>query len=87
VGTKCNRDAVGARAYVYVGGRRLSGEIQTGSSFISQSDSRLHYGLAADLRYDRIEVQWPGGARETLPGGAANRIVVIRQASGTLGRE
>jgi len=46
-----NRDAIGERAYVYVGGRRLSGEIQTGSSFLSQSDSRLHYGLAADIRY------------------------------------
>ena len=87
VGTKSNRDAVGARAYVYVGGRRLSGEVQTGSSFISQNDSRLHYGLAADLKYERIEVQWPGGARETFPGGAANRIVVVREGSGRLGHE
>ena len=56
-GTKCNRDAVGARAYVYMGPRRLSGEVQTGASFLSQNDSRLHYGLASSDRYDRIE--WP----------------------------
>ena len=83
VGTKSNRDAIGARTYVYAGGRRLSGEVQTGASFLSQNDSRLHYGLAADARYDRIEVQWPGGARETFPGGAANRIIVVKQGSGS----
>jgi hypothetical protein len=82
-GVKCNRDAVGARAYVFVGGRRLSGEVQTGTSFLSQNDSRLHFGLADDASYQRIEVQWPGGKRETFGGGAANRIVVVEQGKGT----
>ena len=82
-GVKCNRDAVGARAYVFVGDRRLSGEVQTGSSFLSQNDSRLHFGLADDARYQRIEVQWPGGQRETFDGGPANRIVVVEQGKGT----
>jgi hypothetical protein len=81
-GTKANRDAIGARAYVYAGGRRLSGEVQSGASFLSQNDARLHYGLGADARYDRIEVRWPGGWRETFPGGAANRFVALKQGSG-----
>jgi hypothetical protein len=83
VGVRCNRDAIGARAYVHVGGRRLSGEVQTGSSYVSQNDPRLHFGLADDARYDRIEVAWPGGERESFPGGEANRIVVIKQGTGT----
>ena len=83
VGTKCNRDAVGARAYVYVRGRRLSGEVQTGTSYISQNDPRLHFGLGDDQAYDRIEVQWPGGVRETFPGGKANRIIELKQGAGT----
>jgi hypothetical protein len=83
IGTKCNRDAVGARAYVYVANRRLSGEIQTGTSYLSQNDSRLHFGLAGDTSYKRIEVQWPGGQRETFEGGSANRIVVLKQGAGT----
>jgi hypothetical protein len=83
VGVKCNRDAIGARAYVYVGGRRLSGEVQTGSSYVSQNDPRLHFGLADDARYDRIEVAWPGGEHESFAGGEANRIVVIKQGTGT----
>ena len=78
-----NRDAVGARVSVFVGGRRLSGEVQTGSSYVSQNDPRLHFGLAGDDRYDRIEVAWPGGAREVFPGGAANRIVLLEQGTGT----
>jgi hypothetical protein len=48
IGVKCNRDAVGARAYVYVGARRLSGEVQTGASYLSQNDPRIHVGLADD---------------------------------------
>jgi hypothetical protein len=81
-----NRDAVGARAYVFVGDRRLSGEVQTGASYLSQHDPRLHFGLADDASYQRIEVQWPGGAREVFPGGAANRIVVLKQGMGTPAR-
>lgn len=84
VGVKCNRDAVGARVYVYVGNRRISGEIQTGSSFISQNDPRVHIGLANDASYERIEVQWPGGSREAFPGGKANQIVVLTQGTGAL---
>src|SRR5262249_13267471 len=75
VGVKCNRDALGARAYLYVGDRRLSGEVQGASSFVSQNDVRLHFGLGADTRYARIEVQWPGGEREAFPGGDGNRVV------------
>jgi hypothetical protein len=86
VGVKCNRDAVGARVYLYAGGRRLSGEVQTGSSFLSQNDPRLHFGLADDARYDHLEVQWPGGARERFEGGAVNRIVVVKQGGGALVR-
>jgi hypothetical protein len=82
VGVKCNRDAVGARVYVYVGTRRISGEVQTGSSFISQNDPRIHIGLADDTTYERIEVQWPGGEREAFPGGKANQIIVLKQGTG-----
>jgi hypothetical protein len=83
VGVKCNRDAVGARAYVYIGGRRISGEVQTGSSFLSHNDPRLHIGLADDTNYQRIEVQWPGGPRETFPGGKANQILTLKQGTGS----
>jgi hypothetical protein len=81
-GVKCNRDAIGARVYVYAGDRRISSEVQTGTSFISQNDNRQHFGLGDATAYDRIEVLWPGGPRETFPGGKANRIVSLKQGTG-----
>src|SRR5207244_8333396 len=83
VGVKSNRDAVGARVYMYVGNRRISAEVQTGTSFLSQNDPRLHFGLADDISYERIEVQWPGGQREVFPGGKANQIVVLTEGTGS----
>jgi len=83
VGTTSNRDAIGARAVVYVGGRHVSGEVQSGTSYISQDDTRLHFGLADDATYDRIEVKWPGRDKEIFPGGEANSIVTLTQGSGS----
>jgi enediyne biosynthesis protein E4 len=82
VGTRANRDAIGARVYIYAAGRRLSGEVQSGSGYISQNDSRLHFGLGDSAAYDRLEVQWPGGDREVFRGGASNRVVTVTQGSG-----
>jgi enediyne biosynthesis protein E4 len=82
VGAGGNRDAVGARAFVTAGTRTISSEVQTGSSYLSQNDARMHFGLADADRYDRIDVQWPGGEREVFPGGAADRIVVLEQGKG-----
>lgn len=82
VGTTSNRDAIGAGARVVAGERRVSGEVQGASSFLSQNDPRLHFGLGALTRYDRIEVRWPGGALEQFPGGEANREVVLTQGTG-----
>jgi hypothetical protein len=83
VGVKANHDAIGARVSVHVGDRRISGEIQTGTSFLSQNDPRVHIGLADDATYQRIEVLWPGGAREVFPGGKANQILVLTEGTGT----
>ena len=48
--------------------------------------ARLHFGLADDARYDRIEIAWPGGEREAFPGGAANQVVTLKQGGGTVVR-
>jgi hypothetical protein len=69
-----------------VGKRRISGEIQTGSSFLSQNDPRVHIGRADGAGYERIEVQWPGGQTEVFPGGTANQIVTLKQGTGTVAK-
>ena len=64
-------NAFGAR--VQVNGQ--TGEVQSGGSYLSHSDSRLHFGLGEAARHDEIVVRWPNGRTGQFPGGAANRIV------------
>jgi hypothetical protein len=75
-------DALGARVRVQVAGRWLHAEVLGGSSYLSQSDPRIHFGLADNDRYQAVEVRWPTGEREQFPGGAANRTVMLRQGTG-----
>jgi hypothetical protein len=86
VGTRSNRSAIGARVTVSVSGRRLIDEVRSGGSFCSQSDLRIHVGLGAQKRADRIEVAWPSGAAETITGVDADQLVVIREGGGVVRR-
>ena len=75
-------DAIGARVRVQAGGRWLHGEVLGGSGYISQSDPRLHFGLGESTAYEALEVRWPTGERERFPGGAANRLITLKQGTG-----
>ncbi len=86
VGTRSNTDALGARIAVALGPRTVSGEVQGGSSFLSQNDARVHVGLGDAGRYDGIDVRWPSGDREHFAGGAANQIVTITEVPARRGR-
>src|SRR5438046_7201293 len=58
-GTKSNRLAIGARIKVIAGGMTQTDEIHSGGSYLSQNDLRLHFGLGAATRIDRVELFWP----------------------------
>jgi enediyne biosynthesis protein E4 len=60
------RDAIGARIKVKVGGRILVDEVRSGSSFISNNDMRVHFGLGAATKIDSVEVRWPSGLVEAF---------------------
>jgi hypothetical protein len=78
-------DAIGAHVRVQVAGRWLHGEILGQSSYLSQSDPRLHFGVGESNTFQAIEVRWPTGELEQFPGGATNRLVVVRQGTGRIG--
>jgi len=59
VGTKSNRDAMGARIRVVAGGLSQIREIAGGGSYLSQSDLRANFGLAKTSRVESVEVTWP----------------------------
>ena len=79
VGSRSNRSALGAKARASAGGRWQSDEVRSGGSYLSQNDLRLHFGLGASARVDRIEIAWPSGIRQTLRDVTADRIVVIEE--------
>ena len=81
-GETSNRSAIGARVTIQVGSRRQVAEVRSGGSYISHSDTRVHFGLGTATSVDRITVRWPNGTLETLGPAAADRFYVVREGSG-----
>jgi hypothetical protein len=83
VGTKSNRDGIGARILVKAGTRTLVDEVRSGSSYISNSDMRVHFGLGAVTKIDRVEIHWPSGLTERFADLTADAIQTVKEGSGT----
>jgi hypothetical protein len=75
VGTKSNRDAIGALVRIYYGGKYSSLTVKSGSSYLSQSELPLTFGLGSRDTIDRAVVEWPSGLKETLTNLKAGRYV------------
>ncbi|HEX6203280.1 MAG TPA: CRTAC1 family protein [Thermoanaerobaculia bacterium] len=73
VGTKSNREAIGARVKLTAGGRDRWSFVDGGNGFASQSSRRRHFGLGDAEKADAVEVLWPSGARQTFRDLAAGR--------------
>ncbi len=84
VGTKSNRDGVGALVKVVAGDLAQFDRVRTGGNFISGNDMRLHFGLGKYEEVDLIEVQWPSGAVDRLTRVSANQIIVIQEGTGLI---
>jgi enediyne biosynthesis protein E4 len=82
VGTASNRDAVGAKVKLTAGDLRQYDHVRAGGSFLSGNDLRLHFGLGQRPTIDSIEIQWPSGKTDRLPGIKANQILTVREGSG-----
>jgi enediyne biosynthesis protein E4 len=82
VGTSGNRDAVGARVTVIVGGRGRTKVRVGGSSYLSASDPRLLFGVGEGLRVDQVEVRWPNGRLERFSGFAVRQYVTLKEGEG-----
>ncbi len=82
VGTRSNRDAIGARVLMTIGSSTQVREVKAGSSYLGQNDTRVHFGLGPALRADRLEVRWPNGHSETFQQVQANAIVTIVEGEG-----
>ncbi|HLK04807.1 MAG TPA: CRTAC1 family protein [Candidatus Acidoferrum sp.] len=96
IGTKSNRDGIGAKIRVQAdaplaegtrGKRILVDEVRSGSSFDSNNDMRLHFGLGfgglgSATKVDWVEVRWPSGLTERFEGLAVDGIRTVKEGSG-----
>jgi hypothetical protein len=83
-GVQSNRSGIGARVTVEAGGRAQVQEVRSGSGYASQPDLRLHFGIGDAEAVDRIQIQWPSGAAETVTGVAANHVYLLREGAGVV---
>ena len=81
-GTKSNRDGIGAKVTVVAGGHKFVQEVRSGSSYISNNDMRLHFGLGSSALVDRIEIRWPNGNTESFPRSNADVFVTLIEGRG-----
>jgi hypothetical protein len=82
IGTRSNRAAIGARVVLRTSGVPQLGEVRAGSSYLSQNDLRLHFGLGSAKTIDSIRIRWPSGREESLNNLAADAIYTIVEGKG-----
>jgi hypothetical protein len=83
---KSNRDGIGARITMKAGSRLFVDEVRSGSSYDSNNDMRVHFGLGAATKIDSVEVRWPSGLLERFENVTVDAIHTLKEGSGTLAR-
>lgn len=87
IGTRSNRSAIGTRIRVVADGRAQIDEVMSGSSYYSQNDLRLHFGLGAAKKVDLLEVAWPSGGKVSFKDLEPNQLLVINESNGIVRRD
>ena len=86
IGTKSNRDGVGARVKVSAGDLVLYDQRKGGMSYQSAQDPRLHFGLGQRTNVDSIEITWPSGIVTKLANLKCDQIVTVKEGTGIVER-
>ncbi len=83
-GTKSNRDGIGAVVRVHSGGDQQWQMLRSGSSYLSQSELVLTFGLGPKAQTSEVEVQWPSGQKDRLQNVAADQTITVQEGRGVL---
>ncbi len=86
VGAKSNRDGIGAIVRVTSASGKQWGQVRSGSSYCSQSDLALTFGLGKDPGATAIEIDWPSGVKQKLGAVPANQILVVQEGKGIVAK-
>jgi hypothetical protein len=79
---RTNRDAIGARITMKAGSHIFVDEVRSGSSYDSNSDMRVHFGLGSATKLDSVQIRWPSGLTEKFDRLAVDRIHTLKEGSG-----
>jgi hypothetical protein len=86
-GVKTNRSAIGARIVITLdNGAKRRATVKSGSSYLSQSELPVTFGLGAASKVTGIEIHWPGRSVEKLPAVEANQHLTIQEGKGIISR-
>ena len=83
-GTKSNRLALNARMKVTAGALTQTDEVRSGGSYMSQSDLRLHFGLADHIQADEVKIIWPSGTTETFANLPSDHFYCMEEGAGVV---
>lgn len=80
VGTKSNRDGLGARLHLVTpDGKQQWAYVSSAGSYLSSNDKRVHFGLGQEKRAARLEIFWPSGIFQVLYNVPADQILTVRE--------
>jgi hypothetical protein len=85
VGTKSNRDGIGAVVHVTSSAGKQWQMLRSGSSYLSQSELVLTFGLGTGTKADAIEIRWPSGQVDKLTGVTADQTLTVQEGKGVVG--
>ena len=78
-GTHSNRDAIGSSVQIAYCGKTQFDTVRNGGSYVSRNDPRLHFGLGACTKVDRVTITWPRGAIQVLNDLPVNRYTTVEE--------
>ena len=86
VGVESNRDGIGATVEVVAAGRTRRQNVKTGSSFASQSELPLTFGLGGETVVAAVRVIWPSGQVDAIDDVASNQLITVQEGAGVVER-
>jgi hypothetical protein len=84
IGGRSNRSGIGAVVRIESASGKQWNMVRSGSSYCSQSDLALTFGLGADARATRVEVEWPSGVKQQFTDVAGNQFLKIQEDRGII---
>ncbi|MEN8124663.1 MAG: CRTAC1 family protein [Bacteroidota bacterium] len=79
IGQTSNRDAVGSRIRIIAGGKVQTAQKKSTTGYLSQNDSRIHFGLEKNEIVEKIEIKWPSGKFQVLENIKTNQILTVKE--------